>query len=226
MITNKFKEFEDYVILRLKYLKLQDDFKSLVISVSHDLSSPLHYFKFSTEILTSQVSKIPSGEIKETARVISSSSSKLNKQAKQIVEKAKLKIEHQLKSIPIKDILISSLDFYGYNLDENRLTGDLEAELTSDFYLNKYLVTSLVLVSSRHGVIINKISVENRQKMIFIKFNVNESEKDGFKKLNKVISELNEKEFFNSVAGYLKVKVILDKAKSKTTIDLVLFNKA
>ena len=96
---------------QLKVFAIQQEYKTLLSSVSHDLTTPLAYLKFSSNILESQVKSNYNDELKETARVIASSTQKLSDESKTIVENAKAKLKSfNSKETDIKEIVSSALE--------------------------------------------------------------------------------------------------------------------
>lgn len=207
-------QLENYISLRISYLKIQDDYKSLVSTVSHDLTSPLGYLKFSTDILTSQLGDDVNDDIKETARVIANSTFKLSEDAIQIISDAKLKLEKQKKSWLIKDMLISSFKDFEIKLAEDRIIGKIEAELKSDLVLNNYLISFILTMLSEQEVGVNSIQIVELDEMMIVNLDILEKKSPNFELLENKLKALKQKEIFSDVCKYLNVEINLCKKNS------------
>lgn len=222
MIENlkKLQNLEDYVALKVKYLKLQDDFKFLVSSVSHDLTSPLGYLKFSVEILNSQLDKSENKEWNETLNVITSSTSKLSDVSNKIIEEAKSVYETKEEFKPIKNVVIASLELCGIDFDKDTFKGAFESELKIDFHLNMYWMSSLIILFPYLGLKVNTIKIEENENQTLIEFNLHKIKFDKFKKLDLEVSKLLEKELSKSLLNYLKAEVKLYNLNAFTVIHI------
>lgn len=207
-------QLENYISLRISYLKIQDDYKSLVSTVSHDLTSPLGYLKFSTDILTSQLGDDVNDDIKETARVIANSTFKLSEDAIQIISDAKLKLEKQKKSWLIKDMLITSFKDFKIKLAEDRIIGKIEAELKSDLVLNNYLISFILTMLSEQEVGVNSIQIVELDEMMIVNLDILEKKSPNFELLENKLKALKQKEIFSDVCKYLNVEINLCKKNS------------
>ncbi|MBZ9778320.1 hypothetical protein LB452_05230 [Psychroflexus sp. CAK8W] len=207
-------QLENYISLRISYLKIQDDYKSLVSTVSHDLTSPLGYLKFSTDILTSQLGDDVNDDIKETTRVIANSTFKLSEDAIQIISDAKLKLEKQKKSWLIKDMLITSFKDFKIKLAEDRIIGKIEAELKSDLVLNNYLISFILTMLSEQEVGVNSIQIVELDEMMIVNLDILEKKSPNFELLENKLKALKQKEIFSDVCKYLNVEINLCKKKS------------
>lgn len=207
-------QLENYISLRISYLKIQDDYKSLVSTVSHDLTSPLGYLKFSTDILTSQLGDDVNDDIKETTRVIANSTFKLSEDAIQIISDAKLKLEKQKKSWLIKDMLITSFKDFKIKLAEDRIIGKIEAELKSDLVLNNYLISFILTMLSEQEVGVNSIQIVELDEMIIVNLDILEKKSPNFELLENKLKALKQKEIFSDVCKYLNVEINLCKKNS------------
>lgn len=207
-------QLENYISLRISYLKIQDDYKSLVSTVSHDLTSPLGYLKFSTDILTSQLGDDVNDDIKETTRVIANSTFKLSEDAIQIISDAKLKLEKQKKSWLIKDMLISSFKDFEIKLAEDSIIGKIEAELKSDLVLNNYLISFILTMLSEQEVGVNSIQIVELDEMMIVNLDILEKKSPNFELLENKLKALKQKEIFSDVCKYLNVEINLCKKNS------------
>lgn len=207
-------QLENYISLRISYLKIQDDYKSLVSTVSHDLTSPLGYLKFSTDILTSQLGDDVNDDIKETTRVIANSTFKLSEDAIQIISDAKLKLEKQKKSWLIKDMLITSFKDFKIKLAEDRIIGKIEAELKSDLVLNNYLISFILTMLSEQEVGVNSIQIVELDEMMIVNLDILEKKSPNFELLENKLKALKQKEIFSDVCKYLNVEINLCKKNS------------
>jgi signal transduction histidine kinase len=221
---NTLEQLENYIRLRLNYLKLQEDFKSFVSSVSHDLTSPLGYLKFSTDILTSQLGDDANEDIKETARVIANSTFKLSEDAIQIINDAKLKLEKQKKSWLIKDMLISSFKDFEFKFTVNRIIGKIEAELKSDVVLNNYLISFILIMLSEQEVGVNSIQIVELDEMMIINLDILEKKSPNFELLESKLKALKQKEIFRDVCEYLSVEINLYEKDSLIRLSYNLLN--
>lgn len=220
----KIKHLEEHVILKLKLLKLQDDFKSLVSIVAHDITTPLGYLKFSTEILNSQLDEKADKNLKETARVITNSTSKLNKEAIQIIDDARSKLEKQKEFWPAKDVIVSSFENFDIDFDKNLISGQLKAELKTDFILNKYLISSILICFYKLKMKIDSVVIESKEEKLLIRFNSSIDKAETYKLVESEIKGLKQKEVLNSVCDYLDAEISLKEEKTDLTLSLNLAN--
>lgn len=151
---------------QLRVFAIEQEYKSLVASISHDITTPLGYLKFSSNILESQVKSNYDSEIKETARVIASSAIKLSKESKAITENAKTTLQNfSPKKTNIKEFFLSvtnDLKIQPINLEVNGFV------LISHEAIYTYLLTHLLYALKNLKLVLTKITIENDQQKLLI----------------------------------------------------------
>ena len=151
---------------QLRVFAIEQEYKSLVASISHDITTPLGYLKFSSNILESQVKSNYDSEIKETARVIASSAIKLSKESKAITENAKTTLQNfSPKKTNIKEFFLSvtnHLKIQPINLEVNGFV------LISHEAIYTYLLTHLLYALKKLKFVLTKITIENDQQKLLI----------------------------------------------------------
>jgi light-regulated signal transduction histidine kinase (bacteriophytochrome) len=177
---NYYNEFITPLELRaesqIKVLNVIEEYKSLIFKVSHDLTSPLGYLKFSTTILESQIKSNYDDNLKETSRVIASSTSKLSNESKTIIEEAKAKLESfSPKKIDIKKVCLGLMNhFTNQNIDliiEHPI-------LISHDAIYSLVVANLLYTIESSKLNLSKIHIEETQHTINIKFLCHDLTKD------------------------------------------------
>lgn len=200
---------EDKVKLSLHYLRLKQNYKALLSEVSHDLASPLGYLKFSTDILVNQIDDAANEDLKETARVISSSTSKLTAEAKQIVENGKTQLNsNYLATVSLKDVLQESLDYSGFQPISGVLKGNLEIPMKDEVELQKYIVSSLLSIAAKLELQLESIETEKHKKGYKLSLNFHEQSNIELTKLKNEILKLDSQPLYASVSEYLNLKII------------------
>lgn len=200
---------EDKVKLSLQYLRLKQNYKALLSEVSHDLASPLGYLKFSTDILVNQIDDDANKDLKETARVISSSTSKLTSEAKQIVENGRTQLNsNYLATVSLKDVLQESLYYSGFQPISGVLKGDLEIPLKDGVELQKYILSSLLSIPAKLELQLESIETEKHKKGYKLSLNFYEHSKIEITKFKNEILKLDSQPLYASVTEYLNLKII------------------
>ncbi|WP_051080726.1 hypothetical protein [Psychroflexus tropicus] len=195
---------EEKVELLLELNQLKKAYKSLVASVSHDLASPLSYLKFSTEILESQIDSDDNEDLRETSRVLGSSTSKLSHEAHLIVKNAKAVIEelHTEKS-RLSCILDSSIkDVFKKDI-ETRIKNDITL---SDGIIYQYIIASTCSLLKSINLTPVSIQVQNKDKVVEIKFNFEVLSSDFNERLREKSEKQKENEVYILAYQYLQAK--------------------
>lgn len=221
MITEKsenFQHLEDKVTLILSRLKLQEDFKFLLSQVSHDLASPLGYLKFSANILMSQLESNANSDLKETANVVSASTSKLNEEAKEIVEKGKSKMKTLTTSSKVSEVLVASLRLCKNNSLLNIIEGNIYAKLNYDHHLYVFVVSFIISEIENLKLKLKNIQVKKIDKHISIQFNFFEIENSKLEELRQEILTKQTKQKLSKVFYYLKSEITFEDKTLKLVI--------
>lgn len=217
--TNTIFGDDNYILLKLEYLKLQDSFKKLISTVSHDLTSPLGYLKFSSEILNSQIDNSSDENLKETARVISSSTFKLAEESKQLVETSKSKLPVQ-ESVSSKEVITSSLEACQIELNNINITGDTEAQLSSDFELNLYLLSHLINFLKNQELKLENIQIEEAKKERHIHLSLITNTNFQQSIFENSVSKLKESEIIKPIVDYLGIQITTQERNFEVLVSL------
>lgn len=200
----------------MKYIRLQSDYKMLLSEVSHDISTPLNYLKLSTDILQSQIDPNADPDLKETVRVISSSTSKLNEEAQQIVEHSKSKLKAPETPSTVKTNLLFSSALLGIKLNPEMLQGRYETVLKKNADAYKYLFSALMQVIRNLELDIHTIAIEKCQNDLNVKLDFFEHSTVEVLRIKREVSTMINKELLSSVMNYLKAEILISKGENKS----------
>jgi signal transduction histidine kinase len=220
-----FQHLEDKAGLLLEHLKLRQSFRTLLSDVSHDLASPLGYLKFSTEILLTQLGKKASEDLTETARVISSSTSKLSEEANQLVENGKLNLNPSKTQILLVDLVESSINLSGIKPDIKLIKGNSDIKLQNEeAELYTYILCSILNTLTKLELELKSIKAEKCKDDFNLKLQLSENSKE-LDRLKKEVKRLNNKLIFTSVMDYLGANIVFSKENDNSIeVNLIFSN--
>lgn len=211
----EFLHLQEKVRLHLEIIELRKVYKSLVSSMGHDLISPLAYLEFSTEILVSQLEETSSKDLKETARVIASSTKKLSDEGKQILKKSNSKIaESNSKKRTLEELIISSLDLTstaGISIQTN------EDILLSCSILYEYIIANVLFILKTLNFNIERISLV-LDNWVVIKFELTEMDSEDVLDFQNEIKKTKALDIFNSAYEYLNTDIEIQGDDSRSIL--------
>ncbi|AFU67245.1 hypothetical protein P700755_000189 [Psychroflexus torquis ATCC 700755] len=218
-----FKNLQRQVEMSLLFINLKAEYKSLLNKVSHDLASPLSYLKFSSEILQSQIGSKNQEDLIETGRVISSSTTILSDQAKQLVTEGK-SILH-LTGLPktsLIELMTSSLDLLKIDEKSINLKGNLTAKIVNFPELYHYLLFSLIKELTKIEFQLISIEVMPCKKDLKITLSGDLSQPLDDTKIDIIINDLKHQPLVDSVLNAMQAKINYTKTLKLLCVEVVL----
>jgi signal transduction histidine kinase len=218
-----FKNLQRKVEMSLLFINLKAEYKSLLNKVSHDLASPLSYLKFSSEILQSQIGSNSQEDLIETGRVISSSTTILSEEAKQLVTEGKSSLHlTELQKTSLIELLTSSLDLLKLDEKSINLKGNLTAKVVDFPELYQYLLFSLIKELMLIEFQLKSIEVMPCRKDLKITLSGDLSQPLDDSKLDTIFNDLKHQPLVHSVLEVLQADVSYTNTLKKLSVEVVL----
>lgn len=211
------------VEMSLLFINLKAEYKSLLNKVSHDLASPLSYLKFSSEILQSQIGSNSQEDLIETGRIISSSTTLLSEEAKQLVTDGKSTLHlTELPKTNLIELLTASLDLLKLDKKTIDLKGNLTVKVDNFPELYHYLLFSLIKELTKIEFQLISIEMMPCKKDLKITLSDDLSQPLDDAKIDIIINDLKQQPLVNSVLNAMKANITYTNTPKQLSFEVML----
>lgn len=218
-----FKNLQRKVEMSLLFINLKAEYKSLLNKVSHDLASPLSYLKFSSEILQSQIGSNSQEDLIETGRIISSSTTLLSEEAKQLVTDGKSTLHlTELTKTSLIDLLTTSLDLLKLDKKTINLKGNLTVKVVNFPELYHYLLFSLIRELTKIEFQLISIEMMPCKKDLKITLSGDLSQPLDDTTIDIIINDLKHQPLVNSVLNAMKANITYTNTPKQLSFEVML----